>query len=731
MREVSTVDIPDYKDNLEQRYHVVAKRLAQSDPSFDRERLRAAFMLACEAHEGQLRKSGEPYVIHPVETAIIVADMNLDADSVVAALLHDTIEDTKFGYQDIKSRFGQAVADLVDGVTKLTRVEYTSKEEQQMENLRKMFLAMARDIRVILIKIADRLHNMRTSEYWKEQKRREKSLETMELYAPLAHRLGIQRIKWELEDLALKNLDPIAYREIAEDLKGSEDQHREVIRHIQSVIAARLEETGIQATIEGRFKHIYSIYRKMYTQNKSLQEVYDLYAVRVIVETLADCYNVLGFVHDLFKPFPGRFKDYISTPKPNMYQSLHTTVMSRDGLPFEVQIRTWDMHRTAEYGIAAHWQYKEGVAGDQEDLNRKLAWVRSLLESQQDTDAEEFIKAIKVDMFADEVFVFTPRGDVINLPQGAGVIDFAYAIHSAVGNRMQGAKVNGKIVNLEYALQNGDIVEVITGGASHGPSRDWLKMVKTSEARNKIKQWFKKERHEENVAQGKVEFERELKRIGISMQTILEVLLPALKRMSFTNIEEMYSAIGYGGLTVNRAINRFRDELVRLNKQKIEKTLPEKPKKPRHAVSGVIVEGLDNCLIKFSRCCLPVPGDDITGFITRGYGVSIHRSDCVSALRMRQDGEKGRWVPVQWADEIKQTYQADLTVTAHDRQALLVDVMAALSASKLPIHSLLAQKVENGIAVVKLTAEVSGSEQLASLRNDLARVSGVTTVKRG
>jgi GTP pyrophosphokinase len=723
-------EVFNYQEYLEQRYHNVAERLAQSDAAFDRTRLRSVFELACEAHEGQLRKSGEPYIIHPVETAMIVADMNLDADSVAAALLHDMIEDTKFGYQDIKARFGQAVADLVDGVTKLTRVEYTSIEEQQMENLRKMFMAMARDIRVILIKIADRLHNMRTSEYWKEQKRREKSLETMELYAPLAHRLGIQKIKWELEDLALKNLDPVAYANITQYLAEREEQNEGFLNHIKSAVSTRLQEAGIQAVIEGRIKHIYSIYRKMYNQNKVIEEIYDLYAMRVIVDTLADCYNVLGFIHDLFKPIPGRFKDYISTPKPNMYQSLHTTVIGREGVQFEVQIRTWEMHRTAEYGIAAHWQYKDGVAGDQKDLNLKLAWVRNLIESQQDSDAEEFIKAIKVDMFADEVFVFTPKGDVVNLPNGAGVIDFAYAIHSAVGNRMQGARVNGKIVNLEYTLQNGDFVEVITAGASHGPSRDWLKMAKTSEARNKIKQWFKKERHDENVAQGKADFERELKRTGISMQTILDVLQPALKRMSFSSIEDMYSAIGYGGLTVNRVINRFRDELVKLNKQRSEKILFEKPRKSKRAVSGVIVEDLDNMLIKFSRCCLPVPGDDITGFVTRGYGVSIHRSDCVSALRMRQAGEKGRWVAVHWADEIMQTYQTDLTITAQDRPQLLVDVMAALSASKLPIHSLLAKTAENGIAVIKLTAEVGGSEQLASLRNDLARVSGVTAVKR-
>lgn len=721
----------NYEEYLSARFDLVVERLLQSDPSLDRERLRAAYDFTCLAHEGQLRKSGEPYAIHPVEVALIVAEMNLDADSVVAALLHDTIEDTGFDYQSIKARFGAQVADLVDGVTKLTRVEYTTKEEQQMENLRKMFLAMARDIRVILIKIADRLHNMRTSEYWSEQKRREKSLETMELYAPLAHRLGIQRIKWELEDLALKNLDPVAYREITQDLADRETQHVDFLNLVKAAIAARMEEVGIPSSIEGRVKHIYSIYRKMYSQHKALFEIYDLYAVRVIVDTVADCYNVLGFIHDLFKPIPGRFKDYISTPKPNMYQSLHTTVIGREGMPFEVQIRTWDMHRIAEYGIAAHWEYKEGKAGDK-DLNRRLEWVRRLLETQQETDAEEFIKSIKVDMFADEVFVFTPKGAVINLPLGAGIIDFAYAIHSAVGNRMMGAKVNGKMTSLDYCLQNGDIVEIITGN-THGPSRDWLKMVKTSEARNKIKQWFKKERYEENVAQGKADFERELKRTGISIQTIMEVLSAALKRMSFSNIDEMYAALGYGGLTVTRAINRFRDELVRVNRQLHIKTIPEKPekpKKPKKSISGIIVEGLDNCMVKFSRCCMPVPGDEIVGFITRGFGVSIHRSDCGSALQMQQTGEKGRWVEVRWADEIKETYHTDLTVTANDRQALLIDIMASITGSRLPVQSLSAKTYDNGTAVVKLTVEVTGSEQLMSLRNDLARVSGVTSVTR-
>jgi GTP pyrophosphokinase len=726
-------DTAELKNALDERYARVVERLTQSSHPPDESRLRAAFDFAALAHEGQFRKSGEAYIIHPVEVAYIVADMNLDADSVMAALLHDTIEDTGYDYHNIKSRFGTAVADLVDGVTKLTKADFSTKEEEQMENLRKMFLAMAKDIRVMMVKIADRLHNMRTSEYWNEQKRREKSLETMELYAPLAHRLGIQGIKWELEDLALKNLDPVAYQEITQELNAKEEQHIDFLAQIKSLVGKRLSTSGIRADLVGRVKHIYSIYRKMFAQGKMISEIYDLYAIRVIVNDLKDCYNVLGLIHELYSPVPGRFKDYIATPKPNMYQSLHTTVIGKDGLPFEVQIRTWDMHRTAEYGIAMHWEYKEGEPGDK-DLNRRLEWVRGLLETQQDTDPEEFIKAIKVDMFADQVFVFTPKGDIFTLPNGAGVIDFAYAIHSAVGNRMFGAKVNGKIVNFEYHLQNGDIIEVLTA-KSHEPSRDWLKMVKTSEARNKIKQWFKKERYDENVSQGKSDFEREIRRTGISMQTIMqdEVLQPALKRMSFLSIEDMYAAIGYGGTTVTRCINRFRDELIRINHQKRAELpeKPEKPKKQRKAISGVIVDGLDNCQLKFSRCCMPVPGDEIVGFITRGYGVSVHRGDCLNALQMQQSGEQGRWVKVSWADEITDKYITDLTVTAADRQNLLVDIMAALGMSRLPVRSYSAKTLDNGLAIIRVTAEVGGSGQLASLRHDLARVSGVQSVVRG
>jgi GTP pyrophosphokinase len=725
----------DYDKYMEERYALVVERLLQSYPQMDTARLRSAFDFALLAHDGQLRKSGEPFATHPVETAFIVAGMNLDPDSVMAALLHDTIEDTGYSYHNIKSRFGTAVADMVEGVTKLTRTDFSTKEDEHSENLRKMFLAMAKDIRVMMIKIADRLHNMRTSEYWNDLKRREKSLETMELYAPLAHRLGIQGIKWELEDLSLKNLDPVAYREIVAEIEGNQSRHEDFLSQIKNSISERLDGGGISASIEGRVKHIYSIFRKMYHHNKEFSQIYDLYAVRIIVDTTADCYNVLGFIHDLYKPNHTRFKDYISTPKANMYQSLHTTVVGDDGIPFEVQIRTWDMHKIAEYGIAAHWQYKSELVGD-DDLNRRLVWVRQLLETQQDTDPEEFIRAVKVDMFADEVFVFSPKGKVVHLPMGAGVIDFAYAIHSAVGNRMKGAKVNNKIVNLEYQLQSGDVVEVLTGNTG-APGRDWMKMAKTSEARNKIKQWFKKERFEENIALGKSDFDRELKRGGIPQQTIfqIDVLPAALKQMSFLRIEDMYAAIGYGGMSATRAINRFRDVLLRLNRQiQKEKFSPvekvEKPKKIRKPISGVIVEDLDNCLIKFSRCCAPVPGDAITGFITRGFGVSIHREDCPNALQMRRSEDKGRWVGVSWAEDITEAYSTDLTVTAYDRDNLLVEMMAAIGSARIPIRAISAKTAENGTAIVKMTAEVKGIEQINALRNEIAKVSGVKSVSR-
>ncbi|MGI6577264.1 MAG: RelA/SpoT family protein [Eubacteriales bacterium] len=700
----------------------------------DAKRIRDAFEFACAAHSGQVRKDGLPYITHPLAAAEIIEEMGLDIDSAIAAILHDTLEDTDTSYDEIKKRFGQAVADLVDGVTKLTRVQYTSKEDEQMENLRKMFLAMAKDIRVILIKIADRLHNMRTIAYQNEKKRREKALETMEIYAPLAHRLGMQRIKCELEDLALQCLDPIGFKEITDELAELQKNNGDFLEHTKDLVLKGLKENKINAIIDGRIKHVYSIYRKMYNQDKAIYEIYDLYAVRVIVDDLVDCYNVLGIVHDIYKPIPGRFKDYISTPKPNMYQSLHTTVIGREGVPFEIQIRTHEMHRIAEYGIAAHWKYKQGTAGD-DSLDSKLEWVRRLLEAQEDTDADEFIRTLKIDMFADEVFVFTPKGDVLNFPAGATPIDFAYAIHSEVGNRMIGAKVNGRIAGYDYLLQNGDIIEILTAKQAHGPSRDWLDLAKTSDARNKIRQWFKKEKREENIAQGAAMFESALKKLGVQLSDVIQddVLSQYLKRLSFGSLEELYAAIGYGGITSLRAANRARDELLRLNRLKIEKPTElqsVKTRKPKRTESGVIVEGVDNCLVKFSRCCTPVPGDNIIGFVTKGYGVSIHRTDCTNVQALEKANDQRRWINVYWAEEANERYETNILLTAKDRAQLVVDIMTTLTTMKIPVTGLNARRFKDGNDAISISIEVKDLDQLKAVTRKLHHIQGVEQVTR-
>ncbi|MDR1736856.1 MAG: bifunctional (p)ppGpp synthetase/guanosine-3',5'-bis(diphosphate) 3'-pyrophosphohydrolase [Oscillospiraceae bacterium] len=728
----------EYRAILERRYQTLLGLARAYMPSLDERFLLEAFEFAVEAHSGQTRRSGEPFIIHPVEVAIIIAQMNMDIASIAAALLHDIIEDTKFTFADIKSRFGTTIAELVEAVSKLSRVNYPSLEEAQMENLRKMFLAMARDIRVIIIKIADRLHNMRTIAFQPERRRREISLETMEVYAPIAHRLGMQKIKWELEDVALGQLDPVGYGEIMHRLDEISAERGGFLEKTRNQIAQKLAEGGIkEPNIESRIKHVYSVYRKMMGQHKEITEIYDMYAFRVIVSDTSDCYNVLGLMHDLYRPIPGRFKDYISTPKPNMYRSLHTTVIGKEGQPFEIQIRTWEMHATAEYGIAAHWKYKQGIdRPDSSGAEEHLAWVRSLLESQQDTEAEDFIPAIKVDMFADEVFVFTPRGDVINLPAGAGPVDFAYSIHSAVGNRLSGAKVNGRIVSLDYRLESGDVVEVLTQN-THGPSRDWMKLVRTSEARSKIKQWFKKERREDNVVQGRAEFERELKRSGMTMAGVMQedIFSLALKKMSFASADDLFAAIGYGGVSVRRVLGRLRDEIARQSRGKltdedlIEKTAAAAPKKPRTAVSGVIVEDLDNCLVKFAHCCAPVPGDPIIGYVTRGYGVSVHRRDCPNVIESLA-ADSGRSVRVSWCDGIKETFQSSLTARCHDRPGLLVDVMNALSAFKIKIHSVGAKSVADGFAIVGLRLVVENLEQLTHIMNRILQISGVLEVLR-
>ena len=671
-----------------------------------------------------------------MSVAEIIVEMGLDTDSICAGLLHDCIEDTEFDYKAIENKFGTSVAELVDAVTRLGMLRY-SKEQEQMEDLRKMFMAMAKDIRVILIKLADRLHNARTFQFLPERKQRDKALETMEIYAPIAHRLGMSRIKWELEDLSLKRLDPIGYQEIVEGLEKQSSRHEEFLNHIKDNISEKLDEAGIRHTISARVKHIYSIYRKMYAQHKTINEIYDICAVRVIVDSVTDCYNVLGYVHDLYKPIPGRFKDYISTPKPNGYQSLHTTVIGREGIPFEIQIRTEEMHKMAEYGVAAHWKYKQGL--DKVGNEQAFAWIRQLLEAQQDTEAEDFIKAIKVDLFADEVFVFTPKGDVVNMPAGATPIDLAYAIHSAVGNRMVGAKINGRIAPIDTQLKNGDIVEILTSKETHGPSRDWVKIVKTTEARNKIKQWFKKECREENIVQGRAELDRELRAnlLFNGFYDSEEVQKNALDKFSFSSLDELYASIGYGGITVTKVLNKIKDDVHRLRRaqEKVEHILqPQPAKKTAKSQSGVIVEGIDNCLVKFARCCTPIPGDDIIGFVTRGYGVSIHRRDCVNVRNSGAKDEENRWINVWWDEEVldhkMNRFSTGLQISTRNRIGVLSDVAMLLAQSHVNVHELSARDLNDGFGVINAMIDVSGISQLDNIINRIRNTKGVLDVTR-
>ena len=729
--------------NPDEMFDALITKIKETCPGMDLGRIRAAYDMARLAHSGQLRKDGSPYVTHCVAAADITVDMGLDEDSIVAALLHDVIEDTNLTHEDIAHQFGEAVADIVEGVTKLTRVQYTSKEDEQMENLRKMLMAMAKDIRVILIKIADRLHNMRTMAYQSADKQRSKSLETMEIYAPIAHRLGMQRAKWELEDLSLQYLDPAGYKEITTSLEAKMGDLERFMDSMKKKIQTRLDAEGVKATIYCRIKHVYSIYRKMYAQKLDINGIFDLCAFRVIVDTIPDCYNVLGIIHDMFKPVPGRFKDYISTPKPNMYQSVHTTVIGSEGIPFEVQIRTWEMHYTAEYGIAAHWKYKmgSGATAVREGDEDKFAWVRRLLESQQESDAQDFFHNLKIDMFADEVFVFSPKGDVINLPAGATPIDFAYSIHSDVGNHMVGARVNGRIVTYDHVLQNGDIVEIRTSKNAPGPSRDWLNVAKSGSARTKIKQWYKKERREENVIRGREMLEDELKHNGLTLDDAQdeETIAPILKRLSFGTIEDLYAAIGYGGVTATRVANRIRDEL---RTKPDRKTALDKvsqaavrrensAKKTGKPVHGILVEGLSNCLVKFSRCCTPVPGDDIVGFITRGQGVSIHRRDCTNCAQlMNQPENEGRWVGVSWAENITDSYVTTVTISSKDRSGLVMDIATVLNSLNAKVRSLTSRDTGAGLAVSTITLEVKNSGELRYIMGRLASIPGVSDVVR-
>ena len=730
---------------VQEQYDRLVQTIRDYNPGADFEQIEKAYQFAAAHHGEQKRKDGSPFITHPLSVAQIVADeLHLDSESIIAALLHDCIEDTEATYDDVAKEFSPTVADLVEGVSKLTRTHYTTKEEEQMENLRKMLMAMAKDIRVILIKIADRTHNMRTMEYQTAEKQQQKSLETMEIYAPIAHRLGMQRMKWELEDLSLKYLDNPAYTEINGWLDANREEYDAFMQRVQGQIESRLIELNVPfRKVYGRIKHPYSIYRKMFAQKLTMEEVLDKFAFRVIVDTVVDCYNVLGIIHDLYRPVLGRFKDYIGTPKPNMYQSLHTTVIGADGIPFEVQIRTQEMHDIAEYGVAAHWKYKQGISGAANEQNYE--WVRRMLENQENTDAEEFIHTLKVDMFADEVFVFSPKGDLTNLPAGATPIDFAYSVHSAVGNSMVGAKVNSRIVTLDYPLKNGDVVEIMTAKNARGPSRDWLQIAKSSEARSKIRQWFKKEKREENIINGRLSFEAELKHMSIPINDVLgtELEETLLHKVPYNTMDDLYAAIGYGGFSAQKAVNRIHEEIMRLARQhQAEKaaTVPteEDPGKTRpavpkrsHSEQGIVVEGLSNCLVKFSKCCTPVPGDDIIGFITRGYGVSVHRCDCPNAAPSRRKPEEfGRWIKVSWGSDVKEFYQTSLDIYAKDRLNLVLDVSSALSSTNTRVSMLNASATSDGFALIHLQISVNDAEHLASVMRKLHQISGVMKVDR-
>ncbi len=724
------------KDYIQKEYGELCDLLKNSSGNYDFVLIDHAYELAKAAHSGQTRTSGQPYVCHPIEVAKILAELGMDTESVVAALLHDVVEDTDIPLQEIRKDFGEDIANLVDGVTKLGKIPLSSKEETQAENIRKMLLAMSQDIRVIIIKLADRLHNMRTLSFLPEQKRRDKSLETIEVYAPIAHRLGIRAVKEELEDLALSFLDPIAYQDIEAALAWHESARNAFLQDIRAQIGARLETVVPHAHIEGRIKSIHGIYRKMYMQGRNFDEIYDVYAVRIIVDTVVDCYNVLGVIHDMYKPLPGRFKDYISTPKPNMYQSLHTTVIGKAGVPFEVQIRTWEMHQTAEYGIAAHWKYKLGMSGT-EKFEERLAWIRQLLEMQKDSDdVEDIVRTIKTDLAPEEVFVFTPKGDVINLPKGATVIDFAYAIHSAVGNRMSGAKVDGRIVPIDYQVKTGEIVEVLTSSQQgKGPSRDWLNIVRTSEARSKIRSWFKKEKREENIIEGKAELERELKRNNVRLpeDAMREFIEHLAERQSCKGVEDFYAAIGYGGISVSRLMHYVKEEYNRIMKGKtvVDPGQFMVPERPSGNHSGVIVEGIDNCLIKLSRCCNPLPGDGIIGFITRGHGVSVHKRDCTNVPReIWAAAEPERWVQVHWIQKDQEEFRSGLQIVALDRRALLADVTSQLANMHVMLHSMNARELKDGRCVITLLVSINGIEHLKSIMTRLQKVEGVLSVER-
>ena len=711
----------------------LCEAIRASGRAYNMEMIDKAYNLANDAHKGVCRRSGEPYICHPLAVARLVLDLGMDSESIAAALLHDVVEDTPTTLEDLTAQFGAEVAQMVDGVTKLTKIQFSNIEELQAENLRKMLLAMSRDVRVMIIKLCDRLHNMRTGDAWPEQKRRDKARETMEVYAPIANRLGILNVKEELEDRSLHYLDPVCYEEISKML--SERAGEEFLAKVSGVIELRLKESGIEgATIKRRVKSIYGIYRKTIMQNKSFDEIYDIYAVRVILDTLAECYSTLGLIHDMYHPLPNRFKDYISTPKPNGYQSLHTTVIGHEGIPFEVQIRTRKMDEQAEYGVAAHWKYKEGLDGH-DKLDERLAWVSQLLENQRvSEDSGNLLHDLKSDLLPEEVFAFTPKGDVINLPTGATCIDFAYAIHSAVGNRMVGCKVNNRMVPIDHVVSTGEIIEVILGPADKGPSRDWLKIVRTSEAKSKIRNWFKKMRREENIQEGRDTLARELRRemIFIPDDELDEFIGSCCRRLRQNNAEELYAAIGYGGITIANCLPKLKEEWQkRKSEEGKNEQLARVDLSKVHATDGVVVEGFDNTPIKFAKCCSPLPGDPIVGFITRGFGVSIHKQSCANAISSMKDPTNApRWVKAYWADSVKDSYKAGLEIVALDRNELLRDVLSALADIRVPIYTMNARQVENNCAVVSLTIGINNTEHLNRVVARLSKVKDVLKVTR-
>ena len=729
----------DEKSKADIDYLKLRETLEKNLEKDEIEEIDKAYEWARSSHEGQFRFSGQPYIIHPIAVAQILADYGMDKGSIIAALLHDIVEDTDATIEDVTDRFGSEIASIVDGLTKMGKVPLSTKEEQQAENVRKMLLAMSQDIRVIIIKLADRIHNLRTLSFMRPQKRRDKAQETLEIYAPIAHRLGIRAMKEELEDLAISYLDPIAYNNIEASLAKQQKARSEYLENIKNDIYERVSKVVPDCNISGRIKSVHGIYRKMYMQNKSFDEIYDVYAVRIIVDKLIDCYNCLGIIHDMYQPIPGRFKDYISMPKPNMYQSLHTTVIGKEAIPFEVQIRTWEMHQTAEYGVAAHWKYKLGISGKQK-LDEKLTWIRQLLEEQNETEnPEDIVRTIKDDFTPDEVFVFTPKGDVVNLPIGSTVIDFAYGIHSAVGHKMMGAKVDGRIVPLDHQVKTGEIVEIITSTQpGKGPSRDWVNIARTSSARAKIRTWFKKEKRDENIIEGKLAIEREFRRTGIHLDEAQRepFLLQIANRQRLTNLDDFYAAIGYGGISLSKIMPHLKDDYNKLVKaqQQAEnpdeiKTVAVKPKKTKS--EGVVIEGIENCLVKFSRCCNPLPGDDIIGFITRGHGVSIHKRDCTNVpenIELAQEPE--RWIKAYWDDKVKENFKSNLTIICIDRRGMLLDITSQLDAMHVDIHSVNSKTTKDGRVMLAFVISVNGTEHLKNVMGKLSKVKGVIDIDR-